>query len=128
MRYLVKARVKPGRGEPLLQAISDGTLGQGSVAATEYLHDMKQARLAEDGVTHWVETCFCDTPLQEERPYWEEYFDLLSVRDAHNRKNCRHENGAEPWACCNCDCTKELEERLRTKGEAFLEKLRDIPR
>ena len=32
MRYLVTARVKPGRAEPLERAIEDGTLGQGSIA------------------------------------------------------------------------------------------------
>jgi hypothetical protein len=41
---------------------------------------MKQARVNEMGVATWAETCFCDPPLAEERPYWEEYFDLLSVR------------------------------------------------
>jgi hypothetical protein len=51
------------------------------------------------------------------------FFELLSVRDAHNRKNCRHENGTEPWACCNCDCTKRLEERLEQQGKPFLMKL-----
>jgi hypothetical protein len=37
MRYLVRARVKPGRERALLQAIEDGTLGKGSVAEGEYL-------------------------------------------------------------------------------------------
>ena len=123
MRYLVKARVKPGRKESLLKAIDDGSLGQGSVAGDEYLWDMQQARLGADGVAHWVETCFCATPLAEERPYWEKYFELLSIKDTHNRKNCRHENGAEPWACCNCDCTKRLEERLQRQGKSFLHSL-----
>jgi hypothetical protein len=90
MRYLVKARVKPGREKPLLQAVADGTLGQGSIAGDEYVYDMQQARVDEQGIAQWVETCFCSTPLAEERPYWEEYFDLLSVKDAHNLKNCRH--------------------------------------
>ena len=123
MRYLVKARVKPGRERDLLRAIRDGTLGRGSIAGDEYAYDMEQARRAEDGTAHWVETCFCATPLEEERPYWEEYFQLMSVKDAHNRKNCRHENGSEPWACSNCDCTKRLEERLRQSGEPFLKAL-----
>jgi hypothetical protein len=48
---------------------------------------------------------------------------LLSVKDAHSRRNCRHENGTEPWACCDCDCTKKLEERLATQGKSFLETL-----
>jgi hypothetical protein len=116
--------VKPGKADGLLKAIRDGTLGQGSIAGDEYVYDMEQARLAADGTAHWVETCFCATPLQEERPYWEKYFDLLSVKDAHSRKNCRHENGTEPWACSNCDCTKRLEERLRETGESFLETLK----
>jgi hypothetical protein len=125
MRYLVKARVKPGQEEPLRQAITDGSLGRGSVAGDEYIYDLEQARVGEDDVAHWVETCFCATPLAEERPYWEKYFELLSVKDAHNRKNCRHENGAEPWACCNCDCTKRLEEKLRRQGSPFLDTLRN---
>lgn len=124
MRYLVKARLKKGKATTLLSAIESGTLGQGSAAGDEYQHNMEQARLAKDGVAHWVETCFCATPLEEERPYWEEYFDLLKIQDAHSRKNCRHENGTEPWACCGCDCTRRLEERLRKSGESFLDSLR----
>ncbi|MGH8525148.1 MAG: hypothetical protein ACREXY_13325 [Gammaproteobacteria bacterium] len=124
MRYLVKARVKRGRRNALLKAIDDGSLGRGSVAGDEYLHNMREARVAPNGTAHWVETCFCETPLAEERPYWEQFFDLVSVKDAHSRKNCRDLNGTEPWACCDCDCTKKLEERLRATGEPFLEKLR----
>jgi hypothetical protein len=125
MRYLVKAKVKPGCERALLEAIETGNLGRGSIAGDEYLYDMEQARLAEDGTAHWVETCFCATPLQEERPYWEKYFELVAVKDAHNRKNCRDWNGTEPWACTDCDCTKRLEERLRQRGQSFLEKLKE---
>ena len=49
MRYLVRARVKPGLERALLEAIERGTLGAGSVAEGE------------------------------ERPYWEEYFELVRV-------------------------------------------------
>ncbi len=125
MRYLVKARVKTGKQQSLLRAISDRTLGQGSIAGDEYLYDLEQARITQDGAAHWVETCFCAIPLQEERPYWEEYFELLSVKDAHNRKNCRDWNGTQPWACCDCDCTRRLEERLHQRGKSFLERLEE---
>jgi hypothetical protein len=125
MRYLVKARVNEGREKRLLEAIQAGTLGNGSIAGDEYIYDMEQARVAEDGTAHWVETCFCATPLQEERPYWEQYFELISVKDAHNRKNCRDWNGTELWACSNCDCTKRLEEHLQKRGEPFLGKLKN---
>ena len=120
MRYLVKARVKPGREKALLAAIERGTLGRGSIAGDEYLHNMQQARLAADGLAKWVEVCFCATPLEEERPYWEEFFELVSVKDAHSRRNCRHENGTEAWACCDCDCTRELERKLEGEGVGFL--------
>jgi hypothetical protein len=123
MRYLVKARVKPGQPKALLRAIKERTLGNGSIAGDEYQYNMEQARCTEDSAVHWVETCFCPTPLQEERPYWEQYFELLSVKDAHNRKQCRDWNGSEPWACCDCDCTRRLEERLQKRGGPFLANL-----
>jgi hypothetical protein len=87
---------------------------------------MEKARVNDQGVATWVETCFCDPPLAEERPYWQEYFQLVSVKDAHSRRTCRHENRTEPWACCDCDCTKKLEERLATQGESFLQTLRTM--
>jgi hypothetical protein len=124
MRYLVRARVRPGKEEALLRAIDDGTLGTGSVAGDEYLRNMESARLCEDGTTRWVEVCFCAEPLQEERPYWEEFFELERVRDAHARSRCRDENGTEPWACCDCDCTLKLENKMRQWGRPFLEELR----
>jgi hypothetical protein len=124
MRYLVKARVRTGTEKSLLRAIDERTLGTGSIAGDEYQQDMKQARVNDAGIATWVETCFCDPPLEEERPYWEEYFELLSVKDAHSRRNCRHENGTEAWACCACDCTKRLEEKLQREGQSLLTKLR----
>lgn len=123
MRYLVKARLKPGKERALLAAIRDGSLGRGSVAGDEYLHNMQQARLATDGAVRWVEVCFCREPLDEERAYWEEFFELVSVKDAHARANCRHENGTEPWACCDCDCTQKLEAKLASEDRSFLAEL-----
>jgi hypothetical protein len=124
MRYFVKARVKQGHESALMRSIDERTLGQGSVAGDEYLEDMEHARVDERGLVSWVEVCFCSTPLAEERSYWEEYFEMLSIKDAHARKNCRDLNGEEPWACCRCDCTRRLEERLAQSGEAFLKRLR----
>ena len=123
MRYLVKARLRPGQEKQFLQAIESGTLGRGSVAGDEYLDDMQKARIDADGVCAWVEVCFCATPLQEERPYWEEYFELRQIKDAHARRNCRDANGTEPWACCDCDCTRKLEERLQRIGKPFVNTL-----
>ena len=120
MRYLVTARVKAGRTDALDRAIDDGTLGRGSVAGDEYLRNMAAAVEREDGRVQWVEVCYCATPLAEEREYWETYFDLEKVQNAHARSRCRDLNGEEPWACSDCDCTARLEARLDTKGRPIL--------
>jgi hypothetical protein len=124
MRYLVTARVRPGKEQALLEAIDGGTLGAGSVAGDEYLRNMESARLVQDGRVKWVEVCFCGEPLAEERPYWEEFFELLRVQDAHARSRCRDSDGREPWACCDCDCSARLEAKLAGQGRTFVEALR----
>jgi hypothetical protein len=124
LRYLVRGRVKPGREADLLRAIEQQRLGQGSVAEGEYLRNMREARVGADETARWVEVCYCPTPLLEERPYWEQYFDLTRVQDAHDRRKCRDENGTEPWACGDCDCTARLEQKLKASGRSFLDSLR----
>jgi hypothetical protein len=123
MRYLVRAKVRPNESRALLDAIERRVLGRGSVAEGEYLRNMAAARVDGDGIVKWVEVCFCATPLDEERPYWERYFDLVRVRDAHGRP-CRDREGTEPWACESCDCTERLERKLAGKGEPFVDRLR----
>ena len=124
MRYLMRARVRRGREADLLKAIDSGALGQGSVAEGEYLRNMQDARFCEDQTARWVEICYCPTPLQEERSYWEQYFDLTRVQDAHDRRKCRDHNGTESWACDGCDCTAALEEKLNKTGKSLMESLR----
>jgi hypothetical protein len=124
MRYLVTARVRPGREAALLSAIENGSLGQGSVAGGEYLRNMTDAHLRDDGTIRWVEVCFCEVPMDEERPYWETFFEIERVQDAHARHLCRDAIGSEPWACCDCDCTAKLEARLQSRDRSFLDALR----
>ena len=123
MRYLVKAKLKPNKEGDLLRAIETGVLGQGSVAGGEYLRDMHHARKLESGLTCWLEVCFCPEPLQEERPYWQEYFEIVQIKNAHNREKCKDLNGTEPWACTDCGCTEQLESRMREWGNAFIDTL-----
>ena len=120
MRYLVTAILKPSKASALADAIGNGALGKGSVAGDEYLRDMAAARQHDDGRVQWVEVCFCPTPLAEERDYWEEYFDLEKIQNAHASSRCRDLNGADPWACVDCDCSARLEARLKSQGHAFL--------
>ena len=119
MRYLVTARVKPGEGDALARAIDGGTLGRGSIAGDEYFRNMASAREMDDGRVQWVEVCYCATPLAEEREYWEQYFTLDKVQDAHARSRCRDLTGTEPWSCGDCDCSARLEARLEAKGRPF---------
>jgi len=125
VRYLVKARLKDGKAQALCDAIENRTLGLGSVAGGEYIRNMNAARLLDDGSVTWVEVCYCRTPLEEERPYWEEYFELESVKNAHARANCRDYNGEERRACSSCDCTDKLEETLASRGPLFIHDLTD---
>jgi len=120
MRYLVRARVKPLCEKTLLEAVERGTLGQGSVAEGEYVRNMREARELPGKEVRWVEICYCPTPLQDERPYWEEFFDVVRVQDAHDRRKCRDFNGTEPWAYDQCDCTAHLEKKLSNVGKSFL--------
>ena len=124
MRYLVTARVKDGKAAELAEAIEDGALGRGSVAGDEYDRNMRDARVNDDGRVQWVEVCYCYTPLAEEREYWEEFFHLDRVQDAHARSRCKVLNGTQPWSCGDCDCSARLEARLATKGRPFLDTLR----
>ncbi|HLA42243.1 MAG TPA: hypothetical protein VJZ27_02340 [Aggregatilineales bacterium] len=125
MRYFVKARLKPGKKHALLKAIENRTLGLGSIAGGEYIRDMKHARQLEDETICWIEVCYCSIPLMEERPYWEEYFELVTVKNAHARDRCKDINGTDPWACSTCDCTERLENTIRTWGDLFITNLRE---
>lgn len=124
MRYLVTARVKPGKDTELAQAIDEGSLGRGSIAGGEYDRNMRDARALSDGRVQWVEVCYCYTPLAEEREYWEEFFTLEKVQDAHARSRCKDLNGTDAWSCSDCDCSARLEARLATRGRPFLDTLR----
>ena len=106
------------------RAIETGTLGRGSVAGGEYDRNMREARVHDDGRVQWVEVCYCYEPLAEEREYWEEFFHLDKVQDAHARSRCKDLNGTEAWSCSDCDCSARLEARLATKGRPFMDTLR----
>ena len=119
MRYLVKARVKPGKEQALLTAIEDGRLGRGAVAGDEYLWDMQQARIPRRRHRPLGGGLLLRIPLEEERPYWEEYFDLICVKDAHARQNCRDLNSTEPWACSKCDARADLKKSSKARANRF---------
>lgn len=87
---------------------------------------MAAVRALDDGTVRWVEVCYCTIPLEEERPYWEAYFDLLAVKNAHNRNQCKDLNGTEPWACADCDCLRTVRANPGDLGRTLLTKV--VPR
>ncbi len=120
MRYLIKAKIKDGKKDLLIKKIQDETLGQGSVAFGEYVKNMKEARVLDDGTICWIEVCFCATPLNEELPYWEEYFEDIQIENGHDPKYCKDFNGKQKRACFDCKCTKKLENEMLNWGVPFL--------
>jgi hypothetical protein len=120
MKYLVKAKVKESRKSELLEEIKNGTLGKGSVAFGEYVKNMQHARILEDGTVCWIEICFCSTPLNEEKPYWEKYFENIKIENAQDPQYCQDSNGESKRACFDCSCTQELEEKMLTWGKPFI--------
>ena len=79
---------------------------------------LDQTRLLQIIGPAGLTVCYCPTPLEEERPYWERYFELTRVQDAHDRRQRRDHNGSEPWACEDCDWTERLERKLASQGGA----------
>lgn len=120
MKYLIKAKLIPENRSALFEEIKNETLGTGSVAFGEYVKNMHQARELEDGTVCWVEVCFCATPLNEERQYWEKYFNQIVIENALDPRECRDANGDEHHACLECSCTQELDDEMLNWGKPFI--------
>jgi hypothetical protein len=119
-KYLVKANLKASAKPDLIQEMKNESLGSGSVALGEYVKNMKHARVLDDGTVCWIEICFCPTPLNEEIPYWEKYFENISIENAQHPKHCQDSNGEMRRACFECSCTEDLEEEMLGWGKPFI--------
>lgn len=120
MKYLVKVKLKESKASELFEEIRRGTLGTGSVAFGEYIKNMNHARMLDDGTVCWIEIRFCSIPLNEERPYWEKYFENITVENTQDPKYCQDSNGELKRACFGCSCTEELEEKMLNWGTPFI--------
>jgi hypothetical protein len=118
MRYLLGARIKPGRRTELLRALEDGTFGAGFPFG-DLGEVLGAGRMDASGTIRWVEVCYCreyyGVAMHEEHPYLEEYLTDIEVADARSPLHC------EGYPACNdCDCTR----KVRFEGEPLLEHLR----
>lgn len=118
MRYLLAARVRPGRRADLLRALEDGSFGEGFPYGD--LGEMLcEGRVDTSGTIRWVEVCYCreyfGVAMHEELPYLEAYLADIEVADARSPAYC------EGYPACNdCDCTN----KVRFEGEPLLDHLR----
>jgi hypothetical protein len=118
MRYLLGARVRPGRRAELLRALEAGKFGRGFPYG-DLGEMLMTGRVDASGTIRWVEVCYCreyyGVAMHEELPYLEEYLTDIEVADARSPARC------EGYPACNdCDCTK----KVRFKGEPLLDHLR----
>ena len=67
MIYSVTARLVANRCGEFHRKLTDGTIAGQRPDESEIVAAMARARIAEDGVVRWNDTCFCPTPLKHER-------------------------------------------------------------
>jgi hypothetical protein len=118
MRYLLAARVRPGKHGELLAALDDGRFGAGFPYG-DLGELLRSGRVDASGAIRWVEVCYCreyyGVALHEELPYFEEFLTDVTIADARNPLHC------EGYPVCNdCACT----DKVRPKGESLDDYLR----
>lgn len=118
MRYLLTARVRPGKRAELLEALEEGRFGAGFPYG-DLGEVLGAGRVDASGAIRWVEVCYCreayGVAMEEELPYFEEFLTDITVTDARNPRLCE----GYP-VCSTCDCTR----KVRPKGEPLVDSLR----
>jgi hypothetical protein len=121
MRYLLGARVRPGRRADLLWALEDGTFGEGFPYG-DMGEVLRSGRVDASGMIRWVEVCYCreyyGVAMHEELPYLEEYLTDIEVADARSPRLCK----GYP-ECGDCACTR----KVRFEGMPLMDYLRRTP-
>ncbi len=84
MDYHVKARVLEGKEKALREAIETRALGKGEVFEKSMQGAMQEARVS-GGLITFYETCYCPSPLEQEREYYDRYLEILETQVVENR-------------------------------------------
>jgi hypothetical protein len=90
MDYRVKARVLEGKEKTLREAIETGALGKGEIFEKEMQGAMQEARVS-NGLITFYEICYCPSPLQEEREYYDRYLEILEAQVVEGRPSLEGE-------------------------------------
>src|SRR5512142_2570502 len=92
LRYLLSARVGPGKRGDLLRALEAGRLGAGFPYG-DLGEVLRAGRVDASGIIRWVEVCYCreyyGVAMEEELPYLEEYLTDIEVADARSPRDCK---------------------------------------
>jgi hypothetical protein len=67
MLYAVSARLIADRAAEFHKRLTDGSIAAQRPDGGEIVAAMERARVAPDGSVRWIETCYCQTPLRQER-------------------------------------------------------------
>lgn len=67
MIYAVTAKLIPDRCGELLLGLTDGAIARQKPDGAGIVAAMERARIDDDGLVRWTETCYCSTPLAHER-------------------------------------------------------------
>ena len=65
--YAVSAKLIADRAREFYARLTDGSIAAQRPDGGEIVAAMRRARVAPDGTAHWIETCYCPTPLRHER-------------------------------------------------------------
>lgn len=81
MHYAVTARFKRETAAKFLQKLSDGTIENQKPDGKEIVASMKRAKIDDEGVVRWSETCYCSTPLEHERvTVYDRHFESIQTK------------------------------------------------
>ncbi len=87
MIYEVKGRLVPELAREFLDRLSDGSIEAQQPDGREIVASMWRARIGNDGMARWTETCFCPTPLAHEREtVLERYFSDLETLEVDQHR------------------------------------------
>ena len=85
MRYYVKATMLKDKMGEFYQKLSDGTIAGQKPDGREIVSSIRKAILTKALVVEWCETCFCETPLAQEREtVYDQYFhdmEIIEIND-----------------------------------------------
>lgn len=113
MRYRISGILKPAAAKSLARALADGSFSRGFPYG-DLGNCLRKARVETNGQVDWIEVCYCreayGLAMYEELPFFEPYFENLTIADARDPEGCKGYPD-----CATCDCTA----KVNLSGEPF---------